>query len=382
MTIVPARAMREEGLGVRPLRVGMVAPPFLPVPPSGYGGIERVVAALTDGLAARGHDVTLFAAHGSTASALVATPLAEAPLLGDPSAVSDEIVHVLHAYLGAERFDVIHDHTGMGPVLGSLLPSTPVVHSLHGPWTPSSRRLVGLIHDRIHLVAISRYQRAANPGLRYAGVVYNGVDLQAHPFHATKEEFLIFMGRINPEKRPELAIQVARQAGRPLVMVVKRSEPSEREYWDQVVAPHLGSDVEVLDQPPHEVKVDLLGRARAMLFPIDWPEPFGLVMTEAMACGTPVIARPFGAAPEVVVDGVTGYLCSTLADMVRAVDEADKIRPASCRAHVERRFSSTTMVDGYERIYEAVVGLDAPADRATSRRPRTDTSPGSDAGAE
>jgi glycosyltransferase involved in cell wall biosynthesis len=344
------------GVGVRRLRVGMVAPPYLPVPPTGYGGIERVVGTLTEGLVERGHDVTLYGAPGSKMPARVLTPLAKAPLLGDPAAVFDEMVHVLAAYLDAESFDVIHDHTGLGPILGSVLHSTPVVHTLHGPWTPRSRQLYAMMDERVHLVAISHHQQAANPSLRYAGVVHNGVDLQIHPFREAKEDFLVFMGRINPEKRPELAIQIARRAGRPIVMMVKRTEPIELEYWDRVVAPQLGRDVEVLDQPPHEVKVDVLGRARAMLFPIDWPEPFGLVMIEAMACGTPVIARPLGAVPEVVVDGITGYLCSTVDEMVRAVEMADRIRPVACRRHVEARFSKRAMVDGYERIYEALVG--------------------------
>ncbi|MDA8313373.1 MAG: glycosyltransferase family 4 protein [Actinomycetota bacterium] len=341
----------------RALRVALVAPPFIPVPPPGYGGIERVVAVLADGLVARGHDVTVFAAPGSSTRARLVTPLTSAPLLGDPASAADEQFHVVSAYLQAEQFDVVHDHTGLGPALGAMLHGrASVLHTLHGPWTTLSRRWFGLLNGRVHLVAISHAQRWANPGLRYAGVVYNGIDLGAHPFRAKKEDFLVYVGRVSPEKRPELAIDIARRAGLPLVMVVKRSEPAERAYWDQVVAPRLGGDVEVLDQPPQDVKVDVIGRARAMVFPIDWPEPFGLVMVEAMACGTPVIARPLGAAPEVVEEGVTGFLRSTIEGMADAVADAGALSPQDCRARAERWFSADAMVGAYERLYRSIAG--------------------------
>jgi glycosyltransferase involved in cell wall biosynthesis len=338
------------------LRIGVIAPPWLPVPPTGYGGIERVVAVLVDGLVASGHDVTLFAAPGSSTDARLVTPLAIAPLLGDSDSGPDELYHTTAAYLRADAFDIYHDHTGIGPALGAMLSDrTPVVHTLHGPWTELGRRFYGLVHDRIHLVAVSQAQRAANPRLHYAGVVYNGIDLTAHPFHRSKEDFVLFVGRISPEKRPEVAVDVARAAGLPLVMVIKRNEPAERAYWDEVVAPRIGDDVVVLDQPPHAVKVDLMGRARALLFPIDWPEPFGLVMTEAMACGTPVIARSLGAAPEVVAHGITGFLCTTVEEMVDAVAAATELKPEDCRARVEGCFSARAMVLGYEHLYRSAL---------------------------
>ncbi len=348
----------------------MVAPPFIPIPPEGYGGIERVVALLVEGLARRGHAITLFAAPGSSASARLVIPLTSAALLGDPSSVHEEAFHVTTAYLRADEFDVIHDHTWLGPMLGAQVSHrVPVVHTLHGPWTPLARRLYGLIHDRVRLVAISRTQRFDNPDLSYAGIVYNGIDLAEYPFREVKEPYLVFMGRVSPEKRPEVAIDIARRAGLPLVMMVKRSEPFEQEYWDQVVAPVLGPDIEVLDQPPQDVKVDILGRARAMLFPIDWSEPFGIVMLESMACGTPVIARPLGAAPEVVLDQVTGALCSTSQEMVDAVATIDSIRPIDCRSRVQRKFSAEAMVSGYERIYRrAATATERRREKATIAR--------------
>ena len=355
-TLASSRASSRPNGGA-PLRVALVAPPFLPVPPPGYGGIERVVAVLADGLVARGHDVTLFAAPGSRTRARLVTVLDAPPLLGDPASTSDDLFHTASAFLSAAQFDVVHDHTSLGPALGAMLDGrVPVLHTLHGPWTALSRRSFGLVHERVHLVAISRAQQRANLGLRYAGVVYNGIDLDAHPMSEEKEPFLVYVGRVSPEKRPELAIEIARRAGLPLTMVVKRTEPAERAYWDALVAPRLGGDVEVLDEPPHEVKVDVMRRARAIVFPIDWPEPFGLVMAEAMACGTPVVARPLGAAPEVVEEGVTGFLRSTVGELAQVVAEVDQISPHACRARAERLFSGEAMVDAYERLYARVVG--------------------------
>jgi glycosyltransferase involved in cell wall biosynthesis len=351
--LVPVLAQARPS---RRLRIGMVAPAFLAVPPAGYGGIERVVSVLTEGLVAAGHDVTLFAAAGSRTDARLVTPLQHPPPLGDLTSMTDDLVHCTTAFLRADEFDVVHDHTGMGPALGALLNGcTPVVHTLHGPWTEPARRLLALVDDRVHVVAISRAQRDANPQLLCAGVVYNGIDVAAHPFHQVKEDFLVFVGRISAEKRPEVAIEVARRANLPLVMMIKRSEPAERAYFDEVVAPKLGDDVVVLDQPPHDVKVDLLGRARALVFPIDWPEPFGLVMTEAMACGTPVITRPLGSAPEIVTDGVTGFLCATKNEMADAVAAAAELRPEDCRFRAEKLFSGEAMVSGYEAVYRAAL---------------------------
>jgi glycosyltransferase involved in cell wall biosynthesis len=340
----------------RRLKIALVAPPYFPVPPLGYGGIERVVAVLAEELVRRGHDVTVFGAASSTTPAHLVAPLASPPRLGDPLSLADDLYHTTVAYLQAGRFDVVHDHTSIGPSLGALLNGhPPVVHTLHGPWTPSSKRLFALLHERLELVAISHAQRRANPLLRYAGVIHNGIDLAAHPLRASKEDFVTFLGRVNPEKRPEEAIEIARRAKLPIVLIVKRSEPAEQAYWDEVVASHLGPDVEVFDQPPHEVKVELIGRSRAMLFPIDWPEPFGLVMAEAMACGTPVIARRLGAAPEVIDDGVTGYLCDSLDEMVVALDAARRLSASACRRRVEREFSATAMAERYERVYEAAL---------------------------
>lgn len=337
------------------MRIAEIAPPWFPVPPSGYGGIELVVALLADGLHANGHDVTLFASGGSRSSAKVVSPLEDPPdpaLLGNPWFDS---FHALSAYLDANDFDVIHDHSGIaGPALGALLGGQPpVVHTLHGPWTEPTRKFYGLAADRIHLVSISDSQRA-DADLRYAATVYNGINLDHYPLVEEKDPFLVYIGRANPDKGPGLAVEVAKRAGLPLVMIVKKNEAAEQVYWSEVVAPQLTDEVEVLEHVSHEVKVDLLGRARALVFPIRWSEPFGLVMVEAMACGTPVVSSPFGAAVELVEEGVTGFLRESLDDLVAAVADASECKPQACRERVARHFSAEAMVRGYEAVFEQV----------------------------
>jgi glycosyltransferase involved in cell wall biosynthesis len=336
------------------LSVALVAPPWLPVPPAGYGGTERVIALLADGLVHRGHDVTLFAAEGSRTAARLVSPLLEPPaIIG--GAPDDDAFHTLHAYLAADDFDVIHDHTSLGPAFAGLLrDGPPVVHTLHGPWTSGLRNKLALVQDFVHLVAISHAQAAVNPDVGYAGVVHNGVDLDRHPYCDTKEDFLVFVGRVNADKAPEIAVEVARAAGLPLTMMVKRSEPTEWDYWNEVVVPLLHDGVEVIEQPPHAMKVELVGRARATLCPINWPEPFGLVLAESLACGTPVITRPVGAAPEIVTHGSTGFLCDTTEEMIEAVDGVASLSPQVCREHAAERFSADAMVGSYEAVYRAV----------------------------
>jgi glycosyltransferase involved in cell wall biosynthesis len=206
----------------------------------------------------------------------------------------------------------------------------------------------------VHLIAISEAQKAGNPDLDYAGVVHNGLDLSSHPWQKDKDDFVLFLGRCSPEKGPELAVEVAKRAGVPLVMMVKRTEPQEYEHWEREVEPRLRGNEELIFDSSQELKVDLLGRARATLMPIQWPEPFGLVMIESMACGTPALAMPLGAAPEIIVDGKTGFLTETVDEMVEAVGRIDEISPEACRDHVTEHFSAEAMVDKTERILERV----------------------------
>jgi glycosyltransferase involved in cell wall biosynthesis len=342
------------------MRVAVVAPVWFPVPPRGYGGIELVVSLLADGLVDAGHEVTLFASGGSETKARLVTPMVEPP---DPRELGNpwfDGYHALSAYLqvDSDAFDVVHDHAGVvGPICGAMLHGRPpVVHTLHGPWTDPTRLLYGLLHPRVHLVAISEAQRADNPDVTYAGMVHNGIDLAEYPYREDKDDFLVYIGRANADKGPGEAIRIARAAGYRLHMILKRSEPPERAYFAREVEPLLGPDIELHEAVSHETKVELLGRAAAMIFPIRWPEPFGLVMTEALACGTPVVTTNWGAAPEIVDDGVTGFRRDRDDEMVAALGRIGELSAADCRRRVEEQFSGDAMVRGYEAVYRRVSG--------------------------
>jgi glycosyltransferase involved in cell wall biosynthesis len=345
------------------MRIAVIAPPWYPVPPSGYGGIEWVVALLADGLIERGHDVTLFAPPGSETEAELVPPLGEVPpeeLIGDPWY---EAAHAVSAYERGSEFDLLHDHTGpVGASIGAMS-DHPTVHTLHGPFTEQTSMLYRRIARRHWFVAISENQRSMGPAnLRWGGVVYNGIALDRYPFREDKEDFLFFIGRADEEKAPHLAIQAARRAGRRLVMCVTTKNQREQTYWADQVEPLLGDDIEVRGECDQDQKTALLARAAAMLFPIQWPEPFGLVMTEAMACGTPVIAWRNGSVPEVVADGQTGVVVSSVEEMAAAVDRVGELDPRVIRERVQERFSAEAMVTGYERAYErALAGERAAA---------------------
>ncbi|HKH30895.1 MAG TPA: glycosyltransferase family 4 protein [Gaiellaceae bacterium] len=337
------------------MRIAEIAPPWIEVPPEGYGGIELVVDLLTTGLHARGHDVTLFAPEGSLSDADVVSPLPAAGVssIGDPWF---EAYHVLVAYREVEQFDLVHDHTFLGPALAATLrDGPPVVHTLHGPWEGRARSYYQLLHDQIHLVAISAAQRSANSSVHYAGTIPNGIDVDSYPMgEGRREDFLVYIGRSNADKAPELAVELAHRANLPLKLVVKCSEDAEREHWEREVEPRLNGSEEVLAEVSHDEKVDLLQRGRAFVFPIRWEEPFGLVMVEAMACGMPVLATRRGAARDLVVDGETGFLRDDLDELVAMTAAVDDIRPETCRAHVERHFSAHAMATAYEELFERV----------------------------
>jgi glycosyltransferase involved in cell wall biosynthesis len=341
------------------MRIAVVAPPWYRVPPSGYGGIEWVVALLADGLTDRGHEVTLFAPPGSETEAELIPPLEETPpeaLIGDPWY---EAAHTVSAYEHGEEFDLLHDHTGpVGASVGAMS-DAPTVHTLHGPFTDQTSMLYRRIARRHWFVAISRHQQSTGPSnLRWGGVVYNGIAMDHCPFREDKDDYLFFLGRADEEKAPHLAIQAARKAGRRLVMCVTIKNDRERAYWAEKVEPMLGDDVEVRGECDQHQKTQLLARAAALLFPIQWAEPFGLVMTEAMACGTPVVAWRNGSVPEVVADGETGFIVDSVVEMAAAVDGVGELDPRAMRSRVEQRFSAEAMVGGYERVYREVLAAD------------------------
>lgn len=338
------------------MRILQVAPPWFAVPPARYGGIELVVASLADGLVAAGHDVTLLASGGSTTTATLRSVYADPPStdLGD---AATELVHVM-ATDDLGDFDVVHDHTLLGTARLAARGTRGVVHTLHGPWSERARRLHRRLGEAVALVAISHDQARRADDVPIAAVVHNGIDVDHYPVGLDRTDEIAFLGRANPEKGPELAIEVARRTGRPLAMAIKVNEPDERAYWDDVLVPRLrGVDARVVLDATHAEKTALLARAHALVVPLQWDEPFGLVMAEAGACGTPVVAFARGAAPEIVCHGETGLLVAPdrgVDGLCAAVEAAGCIEPAACRHRVATHFSDQAMVEGYLDLYERV----------------------------
>ncbi len=339
----------------RRLRIGLLAPPWVPIPPPSYGGIEQVVHTLAEGLVERGHEVVLVAAPGSAIEGVeVVSPLATIPAVIGESAPDWQ--HALAGLDALADVDVVVDHSGP---LGALLTSrlrAPGLHVTHGPLHAVPAEIYAGISRHsplLRLVAISEAQRAMAPELPFAGVCHNGLALEAATFRARPEGYLAFLGRMSPEKGPADAIRIARAAGLPLLIGAKCREEAEHAYFAEHVAPALGPDVVWLGELTAPEKYELLGGARALLFPIAWPEPFGMVMIEAMACGTPVLATSHGSVPEVVADGVTGFVRDTPDALVETVGRIGEIDRHACRRRVAERFSADAMTLGYERLMRA-----------------------------
>ena len=349
--------------GDKPLHVAMIAPPYFDIPPTAYGGIEAVVADLVDALTDRGHQVTLIGVgrHRTRAQRFLATYQRQpADQLGEPL---PEVVHAAQAARLLEDLDadVVHDHTLAGPLLarGRVAPT---VVTVHGPATGEPGTYYGALGSTVGLVAISDAQRAQAPGLPWAATVHNAIRVDTFPFRAVKDEFALFLGRFCPDKAPHLAVEAARAARLPIVLAGKCAEPAERAYFTREVEPRLGPDTTMFGVADAAAKRDLLARAACLVFPICWDEPFGLVMIEAMACGTPVVALRRGAAPELILPGQTGVIVDHPGELAGAIDEARRLDPWICRKHVQQNFTTDLMAAGYEAVYRRA--LAAPAEPA------------------
>jgi len=335
------------------MKIGIVAPPWIAVPPPAYGGTEEVVDGLARGLRARGHDVVLFTVGDSTCPVdrrwyfeHCVTPM------GTGIA---EAAHAVAAYEELSGCEVIHDHTTLGPLLCAdrVPPGVALVATNHEPFTPMARMLYGAMSRRVALVAISGNHRSTAPELD-ATVIHHGIDLERFAAGPGDGGYLLFIGRMTPGKGPERAIRIARAAGKPLVMAAKAREPEERDFFRAEVEPLLGPDVTLVGEATVAERIGLLQHALAVVNPICWPEPFGLVMTEALACGTPVLSFPAGAAPEIVQDGVTGFLEDDEDGLTEAVGHLSEIDRRACRLRAEEHFSMERMATDHERLYARV----------------------------
>ncbi len=349
------------------MRIAQVAPLWESVPPTAYGGTERVVHWLTEELVHRGHEVTLFASGDSVTSARL-VPVSPRALWHDPD-IEDPFAWVMRelgmVFEQAEEFDIIHSHVDYFAFPFARMVRTPVVHTLHGRLDVRDLPpIYGLYRDQA-FVSISNSQRKPLPDINWVATVYHGLDLREYPFSPDPEDFLVFVGRISPEKGLHWAIEVAKRSGRRLVIAAKLNtkHPPDVEYYEKYIRPELNHPlIEFIGEVNQQEKVELLGRAYAFLFPIDWPEPFGLAPIEALACGCPVIARRRGSVPELMQDGVTGYTGETVEELTAAVGRIDRIDRAACRQYVARRFSVERMADDYERVYaRLILAAESPA---------------------
>ena len=348
----------------------MIAPPWVTVPPLGYGGTEGVVDTLARGLVARGHDVSLFTVGDSTCPVerRWVYPHAVAPM----GRTAAECRHVQAAYDDLADCDLIHDHTTFGPVWAAALGlDRPVVTTVHSSFDAETRAVYARLGSWATVNAISHSQRSSAPEVPIATVIHHGIDPEHYAVGPGDGGYALFLGRSSPDKGAHDAIEIARRAGVPLRIAAKVREPDEVDYFRKHIEPHLGPDVEFLGEiGPAERQRQLAG-AVVLLNPIAWPEPFGLVMIEAMACGTPVIAFRSGAAPEIVTHGSTGFLCRDVDDAVTALRSVDDLDRAACRVEVEGRFSARRMTRDYVALYRNAAERQAarPQIRGTLARP-------------
>ncbi|MGV8979518.1 MAG: glycosyltransferase family 4 protein [Cellulomonas sp.] len=356
MTVDLASALPHVSEPLDPLRIAIVAPPWFELPPRAYGGIESVVADLVNQLTALGHEVTLVASGENRTAAQRFVQVFHAP---PTASLGDPLPEVINAAASAEALaglavDVVHDHTIAGPLLARGR-SVPTVITAHGPVTGFHADYYRRLGDTVGLVAISDTQRRANAELDWLGTVHNAVDVSSFPFRADNDGYVLWLGRFSNEKGPQLAIDAARAAGSPIVLAGKLNEPDEREFFAREITPRLWAGAEYVGEADARTKRELLSGARALVFPIQWEEPFGMVMVEAMACGTPVVALRRGSVPEVVLDGVTGLVVDTYDELVEAIDAVSGIDPAACRSRAEEYFDLQVMARGYERMYRTAV---------------------------
>jgi len=344
------------------MRIAQIAPLYESVPPETYGGTERVIAALCDQLVASGHDVTLFGAGTSkteaSLEAIVSTPLRSRMSRHELIEVAPHLhLNLLAAvYARAAEFDVIHSHLDVWTLPFAASSPTPTVVTMHGRLDIDAVQHVLPLYRDLPLVSISDHQRRpmVQVDLNWVGTVYNGLDLSRYLSAERGDgDYLAFVGRIHPEKGPEEAIEIAHRSGRRLKMAAK-VDPMDVDYFRKRVSSKLDSSVDFLGEIGELRKPSFYANAAATLFPSDWPEPFGLVMIESLAAGTPVIALRRGSVPEVLIDGVTGFICEDVDEMVDAVKRVSDIDPDDCRRHANR-FSAQAMADQYESVYESVI---------------------------
>lgn len=337
------------------MRIAQVAPLSESVPPKRYGGVERIIAYLTDELVSQGHDVTLFASGDSVTRAYLepVCPRAERLPAGPAMRRHRTMAEVLEqTFRGSQRFDVIHSHLEEFTFPLARHCRTPILHTVHGRLDLPERREVFGRYPSVPLVSISQAQREFLPALNWRGTVHHGLPRSLYRFHPEGGQYLAFLGRFAVEKYPDVAIEIAKRANVPLRMAAK-IDPTDETYFQRSIAPLLAHPlVDYVGEISDKEKDPFLGEAAALLAPFDWPEPFGLVFLEALACGTPVIALRRGSVPEIIEDRRTGFICDSVESMMKAIAALPTLNRTHCRASFESQFTSERMAADYVTLYQ------------------------------
>lgn len=346
------------------MRIAQIAPLTTKVPPDKYGGTERIISALTEELVRRGHKVTLFASGNSRTSAkLVSVYPSELPpriLYEEKNQVYDIYEHIAWnmmniavAYKMQHQFDIIHDHTAQNfPMSLALANSsqTPVVMTLHGAFTKSTVALYSFFNN-INYVTVSHSQAQSAANIKFIGNVYHGLNMRHYPFSKDPDSYLLYVGRISPEKGVHIAIQVAKRLSRPLI-IAGGQDMNYKNYVATSIQPYLSKLIQWVGEVDEATRNELMSKAYCTLHPVTWPEPFGLTIIESMACGSPVIGFSIGSIPEIIQNGKTGFVVNSVSEMVEAVKKIPTIDRAYCRSYVLKHFTVKRMVDEYEKIYK------------------------------
>ena len=337
------------------MRIAQIASIHVSVPPQKYGGTELIISLLTEELVRRGHDVTLYATGDSKTSARLKSYFSQAVGFGKDTPEM-HLAAASFAFQDAEEFDIIHNHAGVWGLKAAKKIKTPLLTTLHNDLMLRGSKDFEELKHRGHYIAISKNQKARLSGLSFAGVVYNAIEIDKYRLEEKKEDYILFFGNLIHEKGIDLALRAAQDLKLKLIMSGKVNPGEQKEFFDKNIAPRIdGKKVVLYDLVDPKTKLDLLAKAKCLLFPVIWNEPFGLVMLEAMACGTPVVALRHGSVPEVIKDGLTGYVVDTYPELLEAVQKVDKISSQACRQHVIDNFSVAKMADGYESIYKKIL---------------------------
>jgi glycosyltransferase involved in cell wall biosynthesis len=346
---------------MKKLKIAQVAPMWFPIPPKKYGGTEWIVYHLCEGLQKLGHDVTLFASGDSNVPCKLSATHPKS-LIEDGISWVDHTYNMLNlsrAYQRSSEFDIIHTHIDLWEIYFAPLVKTPSIHTIHNPLYSSRKNdsrltMFQKFKDNNYVAISNSHRKLSRAKINFVKTIYNGIKMSDFEFNPNPKDHFVWCARIDKYKGIENAIKIAKKAGVKLVLA-GRLDPTQKDYFNSKIKPHLGKDIKYIGEYSFEEKSEFFGNARALLYPIEWHEPFGLNMTEAMACGTPVIAYNMGSVPEVVKDGKTGFIVKDIAGAVKAVKKIDQINRADCRDWVQKKFSTEVMVGNYEQAYYDII---------------------------